>query len=142
MADFSWLEDDMFVNTLFPLNLSIGASITYEFQTMITRVDNATETRNPRWDRAIRFYTLRTARSLVDLETLRDFYEVMRGRQRSFRYRDFSEFTSSSFSDENTTPDPTSNLDQNIGTGDGVEVAFQLRKQRAILLHLNKSHWT
>ncbi len=132
MADFNWLDDDLFVDTLFPLGLSTGATVSQEFQTLITRVDNAFETRNPRWNTALRTYTLRTARSLQDLETLRNFFVVMRGRQRSFRFKDFQEFSSSLWGSDASTPDAITNLDQNIGTGDGSDVTFQLRKQSTV----------
>ncbi len=132
MADFDWLVDDLFVDTLFPLGLSTGATVSQEFQTLITRVDNAFETRNPRWNTALRTYTLRTARNLQDLETLRDFFVVMRGRQRSFRFKDFQDFSSSLWGADAITPDTITALDQNIGTGDGSDVTFQLRKQSTV----------
>ena len=122
----------MFVDTRFPLDLSTGATASLEFQTMITRVDNGFETRNPRWNTPLRSYTLRTARSLQDLATLRQFYTVMRGRQRSFRFVDFSEYTSSEWNSVDLTPDATTFSDQVIGTGDGVTVAFQLSKTYTI----------
>jgi uncharacterized protein (TIGR02217 family) len=134
MAEFSWLEDDLFIDTRFPLELSTGATVSHEFLTLITRVDSGFETRNPRWDTPLRMYQLRTARSLEDLETLRNFYVVMRGRQRSFRFKDFQEYTSSVWdgvtTDANGAPAPAAitPLDQNLGTGDGLETIFQLRK--------------
>ena len=132
MADFDWLADDLFIDTLFPLGLSIGATVSQEFQTLITRVDNAFETRNPRWNTALRSYTLRTARNLQDLETLRHFFVVMRGQQRSFRFRDFQEFSSSSWGTDATSPNAITATDQNIGTGDGVTTTFQLRTQSTV----------
>ena len=132
MADFGWGVDDLFIDTLFPLGLSTGATISHEFQTLITRVDNGFETRNPRWNTSLRSYTLRTARSLQDLETMRAFFVVMRGRQRSFRFKDFSEYTSSAWGTSDIAPAAISPLDQNIGTGDGVTVAFQIRKQYTV----------
>jgi uncharacterized protein (TIGR02217 family) len=132
MADFSWSEDDLFIDTLFPLSLSTGATISHEFQTLITRVDNGFETRNPRWNTSLRLYTLRTARSLQDLEIMRAFFVVMRGRQRSFRFKDFSEYTSSSWGTSDVTPNAITPLDQNIGTGDGSTVDFQIRKQYTV----------
>jgi uncharacterized protein (TIGR02217 family) len=132
MADFAWLEDDLFIDTLFPLDLSVGATVSMEFQTMITRVDNGFETRNPRWNTPLRSYTIRSARSLQDLETLRQFYIIMRGRQRSFRFKDFSEYTSSGWGTSELTPNAITPLDQNIGTGDGTTVDFQIRKQYTV----------
>lgn len=132
MADFSWAEDDMFIDTRFPLALSLGATVTHEWQTLIGRVDSGRETRNPRWNTPLRRYTLRTARTLADMQTLRQFYIVMRGPQRSFRLKDFQEYTSSGYSGENATPDAITATDQNIGTGDGVTTAFQLRKQYTV----------
>ena len=132
MADFAFAEDDLYIDTRFPLSLSTGATISHEFQTLITRVDNGFETRNPRWNTSLRSYTLRTARSLQDLETMRAFFVVMRGRQRSFRFKDFSEYTSSSWGTSDVTPNAITPLDQNIGTGDGVTAAFQIRKQYTV----------
>ncbi len=133
MADFNWLEDDLFIDTLFPLGLSTGATVSLEFVTLITRVDSGFETRNPRWNTALRSYTLRTARSLQDLEILRQFYVVMRGRQRSFRFKDFQEFSSANWGESASTPDAITPTDQNIGTGDGTDTTFQLRKQYTVL---------
>jgi len=128
---FDWLEDDLFIDTLFPLDLSTGATVNVEFQTLITRVDNGFETRNPRWNNAIRSYTLRTARSLEDLQTLRQFYIVMRGRQRAFRFKDFQEYSSADWAGA-LTPSDITPTDQNIGTGDGSTNVFQLRKRYTV----------
>ena len=132
MADFNWLDDDLFIDTLFPLALSTGATVSHEFLTLITRIDSGFETRNPRWNTSLRSYTLRTARNLQDLETLRNFFIVMRGRQRSFRFKDFQDFASSSWGADAITPNAITALDQNIGTGDGTDTTFQLRKQSTV----------
>ena len=132
MATFDWLADDLFINTRFPLDLSTGATVSHKFQTLLTQVDNGFETRNPRWNTPLRSYTLRTARSLPDLETLRDFFVVMRGKQRSFKFKDFQDYSSASWSANSNDPDAITPTDQNIGTGDGTTLTFQLRKQATV----------
>lgn len=69
-----------------------------------------------------RFNVAEGVKSSADATELRRFYIARRGLSNSFRFKDWSHYTSSS--------DGTSAYaatDQNIGTGDGSTVTFQLR---------------
>lgn len=120
----------MFIDARFPLALSTGATVTLEHQTLIARMDSGFESRNSRWSAPLRGFKIRAARSLAQVEILRRFWNASGGAFRSFRYKDFTEFTSSIFLDDDAlVPEAIAYDDQNIGTGDGSTVTFQLRKQ-------------
>jgi uncharacterized protein (TIGR02217 family) len=132
MADYGWAADDMFIDKRFPLALSTNATFTLENQVLITRMDSGRESRQARWSSPLRRYTVRSARTLQEMETLRDFWSAAGGPFRSFRFKDFTDYTSSSWSSDTSTPDAIGFDDQNIGTGDGSTTAFQLRKQYTV----------
>lgn len=122
----------MFINARFPLALSTGATVILEHQVFITRMDSGFESRQARWSTPLRRYTIRTARDLSEVETLRRFWTACKGPFHSFRFRDITEYTSSAFAADAVVPNAVTALDQNIGTGDGTTTTFQLRKQYVI----------
>jgi uncharacterized protein (TIGR02217 family) len=129
MASFTWADDDMFIDTRFPLALSTNATFSLRYSVLVARMDDGGEARQGRWSSPLRSYTVRSARTMAEMETLRRFWSAAGGPFRSFRFKDFSDYTSSTFAEGATLPSAITPLDQNIGTGDGVTTAFSLRKQ-------------
>lgn len=112
-----------FHETLFPLSIGLGATGGPERRTEIVTLSSGHEVRNSRWAHSRRRYDVGTGvTSVDDLYQIVAFFEERQGRLHGFRFRDASDFTS-------TTPkaDPTP-LDQALGTGDGLTSTFQLSK--------------
>lgn len=107
----------------FPLRLSLATSGGPERRTDIVNLSNGRETRNSRWRNARRSYDAGSGlRSVADLYDVLEFFEARSGELYGFRFRDPVDCRSG-------RPDvPVSPLDQQIGTGDGVKVSFQLTK--------------
>jgi uncharacterized protein (TIGR02217 family) len=81
------------------------------------------EERNARWANSRRSYNAGYGiKSLNDLHAVIAFFEERRGRLHGFRWRDLSDWKSCPPENEPTA------LDQQIGLGDGITAAFQLKK--------------
>lgn len=94
----------------------------------ITQVDSGAERVNQRWEHPLHRYTLPDAiREHVTFEGVHDHWLIMRGPVFTFPFRDPLDFASVALSLPNTIP-VTSDLDQTIGTGDGLTTDFQLTK--------------
>lgn len=107
----------------FPLRLSLGASGGPGRRTDIVALSNGGETRNARWADARRRYDAGTGlRGLDDLYQLTAFFEARRGQLYGFRFRDPVDHASAPPGQAITA------IDQQIGTGDGVNMLFQLSK--------------
>ncbi len=112
-----------FHEVLFPLKLAFGASGGPERRTEIVTLGSGREERNTPWAHARRRYDVGGAISALDeLHELIAFFEARRGRLHGFRFRDFADCRSGLPS---AAPGA---LDQPIGTGNGVQTAFQLIK--------------
>ncbi|MDF1607274.1 DUF2460 domain-containing protein [Hoeflea sp. YIM 152468] len=110
----------------FPLRLSLSASGGPGRRTDIVALSNGGETRNARWADARRRYDVGTGlRSLGDLYELTAFFEARRGQLYGFRFRDPVDHASCPPGQAVTA------IDQQIGTGDGIQAQFDLSKTYA-----------
>lgn len=107
----------------FPAALSFGSVGGPERRTEIVTLANGFEERNTPWAHSRRRYDAGVGlRSLDDVEALIAFFEARQGQLFGFRWKDWADFRSCGATQ---TVEP---LDQIIGVGDGVRVAFPLIK--------------
>lgn len=107
----------------FPASLSFGSVGGPERRTEIVTLANGFEERNTPWAHSRRRYDAGVGlRSLDDVEALIAFFEARRGQMFGFRWKDWADYRSCGATQ---TVQP---LDQVIGVGDGVQVAFPLIK--------------
>lgn len=107
----------------FPANLSFGSSGGPERRTEIVSLANGFEERNTPWAASRHRYDAGLGlRSLDDIETLIAFFEARQGELFAFRWKDWSDYKSSSASADLAFDDQT------IATGDGSETVFRLKK--------------
>lgn len=107
----------------FPASLSFGSVGGPERRTEIVTLANGFEERNTPWAHSRRRYDAGVGlRSLDDVEALIAFFEARRGQVFGFRWKDWADYRSCSATQ---TVQP---LDQVIGVGDGVQLAFPLIK--------------
>lgn len=112
-----------FHDVSFPLPLALGASGGPERRTEFVRLGSGRETRNTPWAHGRRRYDAGGAvRTHDDLHALISFFEARRGMLHSFRFRDGFDWKSCAPSQA------PSALDQALGDGDGVTVAFALKR--------------
>ncbi len=112
-----------FHETRFPIAVALGARGGPERRTDIVTTASGREERNARWAHARRRYDAGSAiRTLSQLEAVLAFFEERRGRLYGFRWRDRLDWKSCALAQ---TPRFS---DQNIGTGDGANRLFALRK--------------
>ena len=108
----------------FPTSISYGSTFTVSRNVRVIKLPSGAREATARWNRALRMYDVQNGiRSLADLHTLRDFYLMRGGPLNGFRFKDWTDFTTSA--SHVGTPAATDVL---IGTGDGTEVNFQLKK--------------
>jgi uncharacterized protein (TIGR02217 family) len=113
-----------FMDKRFPVPIGRRSSGGPERRTQIVTTTSGREQRNQLWADSRRSYMAGTGlRSLGDIETLVAFFEEMRGRFHSFRFRDPADHMSCGLGQ---TP---SMIDQMLGTGDGTKIIFQLIKR-------------
>lgn len=114
----------MFIETpRFPLLVSQGASGGPMFNTDVVEIRSGFEARNINWQLSRgRYDAALGIKHLQYLEEVIAFFHVAQGRAHEFRYKDFSDFKSSSFLN------PVGFADQVIGVGNGVINTFQLTK--------------
>jgi uncharacterized protein (TIGR02217 family) len=107
----------------FPAPLSMGSSGGPERRTEIVTLSNGFEERNSPWAHSRRRYDAGLGvRSLDDLAKVIAFFEARHGRLYGFRWKDWTDFKSS---EPSAVP---AFGDQSLGTGDGAETIFPLRK--------------
>lgn len=110
----------------YPARLSLGSSGGPERRTEIVTLVNGFEERNSPWAHSRRRYDAGAGmRSLDDLAALIAFFEARRGQLHGFRWKDWADYKTCLPSQS------VSALDQEIGLGDGVTTAFQLKKTYA-----------
>ncbi len=113
-----------FDDVLYPLSLGRDATIVPEFSTSVSVTASGFERRNSLWANArLRFDVGPGVRSEAELGTLLAFFRARRGPARGFRLRDPSDFSSAGMIDTPTE------LDQLLGTGDGLTADFALVKR-------------
>jgi uncharacterized protein (TIGR02217 family) len=107
----------------FPAHLSLGSAGGPERLTEVVTLVNGFEERATPWAHSRRRYDAGVGmRSLDDLAGLIAFFEARRGRLHGFRWKDWSDHKS-------CAPSAEPGLgDQEIGTGDGTTLTFELAK--------------
>lgn len=107
----------------FPTSLSFGSVGGPERHTDVVTLANDFEERNTPWRHSRRRYDAGVAvRSLSDIELLIAFFEARQGQIHGFRWKDWTDYKSSTASDE------VAYDDQNIGTGNDTTALYQLIK--------------
>ena len=108
----------------FPDNISRGARGGPERRTQIVELASGDEERNASWADSRRRYDVSYGiRRADDLASVVAFFEARNGRLHGFRFKDWSDYKSCAPSEAPAA------IDQFIGTGDGIETAFQLVKR-------------
>lgn len=107
----------------FPASLSFGSVGGPERRTEIVALTNGHEERSSPWAHSRRRYDAGMGlRSLDDVSLLIAFFEARAGQLHGFRWKDWSDYKSS-------TPSVAPAFgDQVLGRGDGVRTVFELRK--------------
>ncbi|MDP3492273.1 MAG: DUF2460 domain-containing protein [Hyphomonadaceae bacterium] len=112
-----------FHEVLLPLGIALGATGGPERATDVVRLASGVESRNARWAHSRRRWEVGgTVMRTDQAQELVAFFEARGGRQYGFRFRDPLDWKSCAPSQA------ISALDQPLGFGDGVRVAFQLCK--------------
>jgi uncharacterized protein (TIGR02217 family) len=112
-----------FDDVRFPTAISRGCTGGPERRTDVVTTASGREERNSRWANSRRKYNLGFGvKTIAQLHDVIAFFEGRRGKLHSFRFKDFTDFKSSA---ANVVPQRT---DQILGTGTGVQAAFQLVK--------------
>jgi uncharacterized protein (TIGR02217 family) len=113
-----------FDDVIFPIEIGAEASVSPGFSTNIVTSASGYEARNAEWQQArLRFDAGPGVRSDAELETLIGFFRARRGPAIAFRFRDPYDQSSNGMSDVPT------DIDQDIGTGDGIVDRFLLTKR-------------
>ncbi|QUJ77410.1 DUF2460 domain-containing protein [Sulfitobacter albidus] len=117
------ISETNFHEVQFPADLSFGAVGGPQRRVDVVTLANGYEERNTPWAHSRRMYDAGLGmRSLDDIERVIAFYEARYGQMFGFRWKDWSDYKSGV---------PSAGItyeDQQIATGDGVQVAFQLIK--------------
>lgn len=112
-----------FHDTLFPLDISLNSEGGPVRKTEIVALVSGHEQRNAQWAHSRRSWNAGYGvKSMADIEKVTAFFEARRGRLHAFRFRDPFDHQSAPYG-KAVTP-----LDQAIGVGDGVTLAFALTK--------------
>jgi len=113
-----------FNEVLFSTSISYGSTFTVSRNVKVVKLPSGNREATARWSRSLRMYNVQNGiRSLADLHTVRDFYIMRGGPLNGFRFKDWTDFTTSA--SHVGTPATTDVL---IGTGDNATKTFQLRK--------------
>lgn len=125
---FDWI--DMFIDTLFPYDISYNSIGSIRFQTDVALVDSGVDQRISRWDQPLMEYDVAYGvRTMEHLHGLQAFFRAMRGKLYAFKYFDPMDHSSTlAVKTEARAAPVTSPLDQAIGTGDASTYRFQLVK--------------
>ena len=112
-----------FLEIRFPVGITYGPIGGPTFLTDVLVVGSGDEQRNARWTAGRAEYTVDTVlMKPVPMNDLIAFFRIVLGRKFGFRLKDHTDFKSVLFTQ------PTSALDQVIGTGDDITKIFQLIK--------------
>lgn len=106
-----------FEEVRFPADISYGSSGGPEFSTDVVETHSGHEKRNINWEDArARYDVAQGVRNQQQLDSLVSFFRARKGRAIGFRFKDWTDFQATG---------------EIIGTGDGVEVNFQLIRSYA-----------
>ncbi|MEN9782525.1 MAG: hypothetical protein RL208_678 [Pseudomonadota bacterium] len=82
-----------FLDIKFPDSIASSSSGGPEFSTSIATMQNKNENRNANWQQPRFRYQLSSAiKSKMDYETVKSFFLVCKGREFSFRFKDFADY--------------------------------------------------
>ena len=110
----------------FPDDISFGSSGGPSYNTDVVTVISGAETRNINWLEARHTYNVAFGiRDQDYLTNLIEFFHAVKGKAYGFRFKDWSDYTSSGTTDITDT-------DQPIGVGDGITLEFQLSKEYTV----------
>ena len=99
----------------FPEDISYGSAGGPRFNTTVTILASGDEQRNENWEDTKAEYDAQHAiKDLTQMDALINFFRARRGRSRSFRFKDWSDYQLTN---------------QSIGTGDGATTVFQVFKR-------------
>lgn len=108
----------------FPPDISYGSSGGPKRLTQVVNLKSGFEQRNQVWAHSRRMYDAGVGiRNLDQIHDILQFWEARNGQLHGFRWKDWADYKSCA-----PTQTPADD-DQIIGTGDGVEVDFQLVKR-------------
>lgn len=111
----------------FPDCISFGSSGGPSYRTTAIELLSGHEQRNRDWAYPRHIYNVGFgAKTVEDMQELTEFFNAASGRFRSFRYKDWLDFSSAAYPDYTITP-----LDQLVAVSDGSGV-FQLLKNYTI----------
>jgi uncharacterized protein (TIGR02217 family) len=114
-----------FDNVRLPDDIERGAKGGPKFQTSIIALGNGSEQRNVDWLRTRASFDVGYGiSSKADFMEIIKFFYARQGKARGFRFKDWSDYQAT---------------DQEIGTGDGVTVAFQLVKDYTSLVTFRRT---
>lgn len=107
----------------FPVDISYGSKGGPTYNTSIVRTLSGTEKRVANWTYPLHTYDVSYGVKVASqVYTLLQFFHSVQGRANAFRFKDWKDFRSG---DTQTAPSST---DQQIGTGNGATLTFQLQK--------------
>jgi uncharacterized protein (TIGR02217 family) len=108
----------------FPIGISLASKGGPERKTEIVTLRSGYEERNAVWENSRHRYNIGYGiKNLNDIHDVIVFFEARMGRLYGFRFKDPVDYKSC------TTLFATTAMDQNIGTGDGSQKTFQLKKK-------------
>lgn len=114
-------------NVVFPETISQGAVGGPEYFTDVVRLRSGSEVRNTPWADPLRRYDAGLGiRYIDDLYEVHEFTAAVRGQLRSFRFKDWSDYKTST-----SQLGPVTAFDQDLGVGDGTTYYFRLNKKYA-----------
>lgn len=104
----------MFLEQRMPLPISLRSSGGPQWNTSIVRVDSGFEQRNEPWAEDLAAWDVGSfVTTHAEMATLLDFFNGVQGRLHGFRFQDPKDYQA---------------LNQSLGTGNGVQTTYQLRK--------------
>jgi len=107
----------------FPDDISYGSSGGATWNTDVLILKSGYESRNANWNQMrYRYNAAMGVRDNSQLDDLIQWFNAMQGRQHGFRFKDWTDYTSSTLGVATTAED------QLIGVGDNAETTFQLIK--------------
>ena len=117
----------------FPMNVAAGARAMRRRRSDIVELASGHEERAQRWQHSrLSFSAGLGVRSSDDLAAVLDLWEEAAGPVHSFRFRNWSDWRSG------LPSAPVTPLDQPLGVGDGVRVAFQVVKRYGTALPVDR----
>lgn len=111
----------------FPEKIMEGALASVIWSTGVVSYGSGTESRNANWQYPLKRFDIPNVDDKDVIRVIQDWFMVTQGAYNSFRVKDHTDYKSTSSMDDTVT-----NLDQTIGTGDGVTTAFQIVKNYAV----------